>query len=85
LTAFPSCTRATFSLRRRQRAGSVLGRFQPALVVPVLLVIIAVILDDYSVLTSFTQASIARAKEVYSALLQKVRDLDLSALEGLLE
>lgn len=50
-----------------------------------LLAIIAAILGDYPVLTSFTQASIARAKEVYSALLQKAGDLDPSALEGLLK
>jgi hypothetical protein len=40
-----------------------------------LLAIIAVILGDYSVLTSFTKASIARATELYSGLLQKAGGL----------
>lgn len=49
-----------------------------------LLVIIAVILGDYSVLASFFEASVARTKEVYTGLLQKAKALDLSALKGLL-
>lgn len=49
-----------------------------------LLVTIAVLLGEYSVLTSFAQASIGRVKEVYAELLQKVRDFDLSVLTGLL-
>jgi hypothetical protein len=49
-----------------------------------LLVTIAVLLGDYSVLASFVQASIGRVKEVYSALLETVKNFDLSVLTGLL-
>lgn len=49
-----------------------------------LLVTIAVLLGDYSLLTSFVQASITRSQEVYSALLDRAKNLDLSVLTGLL-